>query len=255
MSNLNGGHSVQENQPAGSQEAQPQMKSLMRIITPDKVVLPDEGERFLNSKQMAVLYRKTPKNYIKNRPAKGGGEWKYVDGFYVKKTLNYIFGFDWDFEVKTSLTEAWEIAKLTKELVIVGRLTMRHNGKEIFKEQAGSAKIKFKNEPAKSETGQILYENKMINGQERRVPKMIPTNEPLDFGNDVKAAITDATKKCASELGIAADVYSDDWIEIKIAEPEEQTDTKKVVSENMDALADAKLKELEEADEEDLKDE
>jgi len=29
----------------------------------------------------------------------------------------------------------------------------------------------------------------------------------VDFGNDMKAAATDALKKCASELGIASDVY------------------------------------------------
>ena len=29
----------------------------------------------------------------------------------------------------------------------------------------------------------------------------------LDYGNDLKAATTDALKKCASELGIASDIY------------------------------------------------
>ena len=38
----------------------------------------------------------------------------------------------------------------------------------------------------------------------------------LDYGNDLKAAATDALKKCASELGIASDIYgSEEFKEIK----------------------------------------
>jgi hypothetical protein len=31
--------------------------------------------------------------------------------------------------------------------------------------------------------------------------------QPLDYANDLKAAATDALKKCASEIGIANDIY------------------------------------------------
>jgi len=42
---------------------------------------------------------------------------------------------------------------------------------------------------------------------------------PLDFGNDLKAAATDAKKKCASELGLFADVYSaEDFFQAEIVE-------------------------------------
>ena len=34
------------------------------------------------------------------------------------------------------------------------------------------------------------------------------SEEPLSIGNDMKAAATDALKKCAAEIGIAADIYN-----------------------------------------------
>ena len=43
----------------------------------------------------------------------------------------------------------------------------------------------------------IKFKNEWIDG------KKIPTKEPLDLGNDLKSATTDALKKCASEIGIA----------------------------------------------------
>ena len=41
---------------------------------------------------------------------------------------------------------------------------------------------------------------------------------PLSIGNDLKAATTDCLKKCAAEIGIAADIYNkEDFKEIKVA--------------------------------------
>ena len=46
----------------------------------------------------------------------------------------------------------------------------------------------------------------------------------LDFGNDLKAAATDAKKKCASELGLFADVYArEDFFEADILDSKEVT--------------------------------
>jgi hypothetical protein len=43
------------------------------------------------------------------------------------------------------------------------------------------------------------------------------TDIPLSIGNDLKAAATDALKKCAAELGIAADIYNkQDFKEINV---------------------------------------
>ena len=129
----------------------------------------------LQSKQILQVLQKTPSAHIYRRPAKGGGQWEYVTGTYVKKVLNFTFGFCWDFEIK-------EHGKEGNLMWVLGRLVIK-DAKTlqamIVKEQFGRAEIKFKK----------------------------GTNDPVDFGNDMKAAATDALKKCASELGIASDVY------------------------------------------------
>jgi recombination DNA repair RAD52 pathway protein len=130
----------------------------------------------LSAEQMNFLLKPTPKAFRKMRPGKGGGQWEYVSGTYVKKVLNLMFGFDWSFEVKQ-----FQINDTAKQCHVLGRLTCRGtNGREIVKEQFGRVDIKYRQ----------------------------GGTQPLDLGNDLKAATTDALKKCAAELGIAMDVYS-----------------------------------------------
>ena len=95
-----------------------------------------------------------------------------------------MFGWDWDFEIidEKILIEA-------KEVVVKGRLTCRTNGRTITKMQFGNKDIIFKK----------------------------GTNTPLSVGNDLKAATTDCLKKCASEIGIASDIYNkEDFNEVHI---------------------------------------
>jgi hypothetical protein len=140
----------------------------------------------VNEKQWNFLFRKTPASQIKTRPAKGGGTWDFVSGSYVKKVLNFISGFNWDFEVMES-----QLLLECGQVVILGKLTIRLKGQQIVKMQYGRSDIKF-----------------------RRNTKI-----PLDVGNDFKAASTDALKKCASELGVAADIYGkQDFKEVSIME-------------------------------------
>lgn len=129
----------------------------------------------LNGQQLKHLLKATPKQYVKQRPAKGGGTWNYVTGGYVRKVLNLMFGWDWDFEI---LDERIEIE--AKEVIVKGKLTCRTNGHTIVKMQYGNKDIMFR-------------KNSQI---------------PLSIGNDMKAAATDALKKCAAEIGIAADIYN-----------------------------------------------
>lgn len=128
----------------------------------------------LNTKQVLFVLQKTPKAHIYQRPGKGGGMWDFVTGTYVKKVLNYTFGWMWDFEIKDKGREG-------DQVWVQGRLTIKNpDGKiMIIKEQFGRADCKFKR----------------------------GTKDLLDYGNDLKAASTDALKKCASELGIASDIY------------------------------------------------
>jgi hypothetical protein len=51
----------------------------------------------ISKEQIESIFSKTPAKHIKRRPAKGGGEWEYVSGVYVKKVLSFLFGFGLEF--------------------------------------------------------------------------------------------------------------------------------------------------------------
>jgi len=172
--------------------------SELALISAKDLSLIDESS--LNAKQLKFIYKRTPQNYIKERPAKGGGTWKFVSGGYVRKCLNLMFGFDWDFEIISQ-----DI--FYGEVVVKGKLTCRSGGKTITKTQFGNKEIAYR----------------------KQTPEQIQAKEdkiPLSIGNDMKAAATDALKKCAAEIGIAADVYNaDDFREFNVDVNEVTIDT------------------------------
>ena len=143
----------------------------LALIDPDELSLVEDNS--LNAYQLKMLLKKTPPQYVHKRPAKGGGEWEYVTGGYVKKVLNIMFGFDWSFEIVDQMI-------IHGEVVVKGKLTCHSNGRTIVKMQYGNKDIICKR----------------------------GTSDPLSIGNDMKAAATDALKKCAAEIGIAADIYN-----------------------------------------------
>jgi hypothetical protein len=163
-----------------SKKAVPQIRKEEVIKVKDSLALDLE--------QINFFLKRTPPRYTRKRPAKGGGQWTYVSGGYVKKVLNLAFGWDWDFEIVD------EIVNLeARQVIVKGRLTVRSNGKSIVKMQYGRQDLKFRN----------------------------GTDTPLDLGNDLKGAATDALKKCAADLGIAADIYNpEEYKEMEIVEGE-----------------------------------
>lgn len=121
--------------------------------------------------------QRTAPQYIQSRE-KG---MKYVDVSYMTTALNLAALMDWSFEaVETRVDDMEEYDPKKKKNVIkkhistLGRLTVHTTeGKTIIKEQWGSQVLKYK----------------------------------MEMGDAIKAATSDALKKCASMLGIAADVY------------------------------------------------
>lgn len=154
----------------------------------------------LSVEQLNGVIGKTPAKAKKTRPAKGGGTWTYVSGSYMKKQLNMLFGWNWDFEIVSE-----QILIDAGEVVVKGRLTCRSNGNTIVKMQYGNKDIMFKKN----------------------------TQSPLSIGNDLKAAATDALKKCAAEIGIAQDVYAPE--DFKSVEVIADIDTGKSNAEKMAA--------------------
>ncbi len=134
---------------------------------------------WLGNKQILRILRRTPAQYVHTRPGKGGGQWEYVSGAYVRKVLNFVFGWLWDFEVTKQ--EVVGLQSGYGQVIVLGRLTVKDSkGNSLVKMSSGRADIKYRKN----------------------------TKIPLDLGNDYKAAETDSLKRCASQLGIASDIYS-----------------------------------------------
>jgi hypothetical protein len=173
------------------------------------------GGNALNEKQLQLLLKRTPSAYVKQRPAKGGGTWSYVTGGYVRKVLNLMFGFKWNFEIVDEQI-------FPTEVVVKGKLTVETDSGLIVKMQYGNKDVICKREDVLDSDGKQIFYTDNYN---KRRKKTIPTNIPLSIGNDLKAACTDALKKCAAELGIAADIYNaEDFREVKIAEAQTNYD-------------------------------
>lgn len=173
----------------------------LALINPEDLSLVENNS--LNALQLKQILKRTPDVYIKERPARGGGKWKYVTGGYIKKCLNLMFGWDWDFEI---ISEQIQF----DEAIVKGKLTCRSNGKTITKMQYGNKDIMYKKEPDKN--GNRL---------------------PLSIGNDLKAAATDCLKKCASEIGIAADIYNaEDFREVNVNDGISTKSNKEKLNEN-----------------------
>lgn len=149
-------------------------------VKAENIIAPiEEGGKYMipknwmSEKQVLRLLSKTPQQHIYTRPGRGKQVFHYVTGQYIEKVLNYVFAWNWDFEVVNHGKEG-------PMVWVLGKLTVKDDhGHTITKSQFGRADIKFKS----------------------------GTKDMLDFGNDLKAATTDALKKCASLLGIASDVY------------------------------------------------
>lgn len=170
----------------------------------DKAVAPEmNGSKYmlpaswLSEKQVLKMLQKTPKEHIHKRPGRGGQEFDYVTGVYVKKVLNFVFGWSWDFFIVKQ--EALFVAEGYGQIITTGRLVVKDNkGNSVSKDQNGSAEVKYKKD----------------------------TKIPLNLGNDYKASATDALKKCASEFGIASDVYGkNEFKEIREGTQEAKVET------------------------------
>lgn len=119
-----------------------------------------------------ISMQKTDPRQIKERKGMGGKNVKYVDTAYMTVALNYAALMDWSFEVIETRTD--DIGgKLN--ISVLGCISMQTtDDNTITKQQWGSQVLKDK----------------------------------MEVGDALKAAASDAMKKCASMYGIATDVYS-----------------------------------------------
>lgn len=124
----------------------------------------------------SILTGKTPERFIRKREGRGGKVFDYVPKGYFEKALNMMFGINgWSTEVRNVLQREKKNKKGNTVIDVVVQLRLEYyiNGEKYYKEQFGSAEA----------------------------------HEANPLGDSMKAATSDALKKCCSQLGIAGDVY------------------------------------------------
>jgi hypothetical protein len=112
-------------------------------------------------------------NQIKQREGNFGKMLDYVEGHSIIQRLNDAFDAKWSFEIAR-----FDMLEDKDEIIIHGKLTA--NG--IVKSQFGSS----------------------------RITKSRETGEVISLADDLKAAATDAIKKCATLLGVGLHLYNND---------------------------------------------
>lgn len=130
-----------------------------------------------------------PASAHKTKPS-GGRELIYVDGEMVVSRLNESLGFDgWSFEVG-------QVNVLEDEVWVTGKLTVYSGDRVVVREQAG---------------GQIINRTRGIparpyvpaDGDRPEQPAVAAQKgQIVELGNDIKGAITDCLKKCATLVGV-----------------------------------------------------
>lgn len=150
------------------------------ILIPEEGGFLEEGQPDLGKIQKEKYQKaltnlvsgQTPKDAVFQKPMGRGVSVDYVPGWWFVEQLNALFGYYWDFEI-----ESHEVG--TESCWVKGKLTIKDpkSNLTVTKSAFGGSKIKSKGNPA------------------------------IDIGDDLKSAATDALKKAATLLGIAADIY------------------------------------------------
>lgn len=155
----------------------------------------------LNKQTRDKLETPFDKKYIKSRRGSFGKSLDYIEGHVVIQRLNDVFGSNWNFEILTKPSEAYN----NGHIIVHVRLTVPNINEKgeilnwITKEHVGGKKVT------------IFKEDKSI----------------LDLASDYKASTTDALKKAATLLGIGLDLYGSDE---KDAKEVEEHDTKSLAA-------------------------
>lgn len=169
--------------PKTAKPVAPQQAGVMAVISYDEIAKPELfkgkftiAKTRINDDQIKAIVAPTPRQVVKSRSGKGGGSWDYIPGWWFKKKLNHVFGFDgWSVEIDGERIDG-DFITVKGRLIIINT----QDGKPmVTKADFGGAEIKYKK----------------------------GTKQFLDLSNDFKAAQTDLIKRCCVQLGFAMDVY------------------------------------------------
>ncbi len=141
----------------------------------------ERQEKALKEAVDSIITKTTPKNAVFNRQGRGKRTFTYIQSWWLIDQLNLLFDWDWDWVIDDQGIG-------TGHVWVRGTLVVRSTSdsgvvREIKKSAYGGQDIKF-------------YGSDNANA-----------GKSIDIGDDLKGASTDAFKKAASYLGIAADIY------------------------------------------------
>jgi hypothetical protein len=124
----------------------------------------------ITDEQRARLAEPFERYLVKQRQGRGGQTFSYVSGAQYIHRLNEVFNCNWNFKIlEYKLLD-------NDEIVVIGELTVMDG--VVVKQSVGSGSV------SKTRSGEII-----------------------SVGDDLKAAATDALKKCCSLLGVGLHLY------------------------------------------------
>lgn len=156
----------------------------------------------MNEAQLRIVTGKTPDYAIRRRQGPGGRSLSYVSHGYVTDQLNKAFGFDWDLEILPMANgmmyalenehiidaKTKDVKAITRHVAVCGKLTVRIHDPKTLEVKATIVKSGF---------GSQIW---------------LPT---MELGDALKAARSDLIKTCATQLGVALDLYWNDQAEVE----------------------------------------
>jgi len=146
--------------------------------------------------QTILLYfQNTQKEFIKKRKGRGGREYSYVEGWYIKQVLNLATKFQWSSFIDNTLRDG-------DFIIVWGRVEITIAGQKYTQSDFGRNEIKYLS------CDKIKSIKDACAKGDKAICKKHTCEQPVDIGDAYKSARTDMIKRCANSWGIAMDVYS-----------------------------------------------
>lgn len=155
--------------------------------------------RYLGESVVERLTAPTPKEWVHQRPIRGGGVVDYVPGAYFIERLNECFGFLWS-------TRVLDFKVNENQIVVLGEVSVEVPGRTIVREFPDGTRETIKFDSVK------IVKQQFGGAEIKRFSKDDPkgkykAGDVIDLADDFKAAATDAMKKCGTQFGMFLDVY------------------------------------------------
>jgi len=142
-----------------------------------------------------LYFQQTQKEFVKKRKGRGGREYNYIEGWYVKQVLNFATKFQWSSFIDGSLRDG-------DFIIVWGRVEITIEDQKYTQSAYGRNEIKYLT------CDKIKSVKDACAKGDKSICKLHRCEQPVDIGDAYKSAHTDMIKKAANNWGIAMDVYS-----------------------------------------------